>query len=648
MRTRKQKIFLALKTALALFVLAIGLLFVFRNSLLGKAIGRVDARLQRDYDCRFTVGRANFSGLSKLEFTNISLVPRSADTLLHLKSLDTEVNFWKLLVGDIQLGKLEMEKGYIQLVTTKSGSNFDAFLHPKKEKKEPGEVNYAKLLNRLSSQLFDLVPTDMDVRGFDIRIDDLGDKTTFEFTRLGLSDKKLQSEIRVVSGSFDQRWKLGGFADPRARKADLSFAHARNDTVKLPYLQKKFNLKTAFRSIRFKLDGFEMEDGQLHISGSGAVQNLLVNHPKIAKTDVAIPNARLDYHWVIGERSVALDSSSVASLNAIRCSPYLSYTNYREKIYALRLKIPKMKAQDFIASLPGALFGHFQGMEAVGNFSYSLDFEYNDHKPKQLVFKSRLQPDGLKIVRYGAADLGKMNQAFVYRAVENGRLSRPIVVGPENPYFTPLDAISPYLEKCVLTSEDPSFFTHKGFIGEAFRQSIEKNIRTKKFARGASTISMQLVKNVFLTREKTLSRKLEEILLVYLLENNRVSSKQRMLEVYFNIIEWGPDVYGIGEAAAFYFGRHPSELKLNECLYLATIIPKPKGFMYRFDAQQKLKPFARRQNDFLTRLMLRRNLISESDTVGNGPLEIRGPAQLYLKQKPQGTPADSTAVEGEF
>ena len=154
----------------------------------------------------------------------------------------------------------------------------------------------------------------------------------------------------------------------------------------------------------------------------------------------------------------------------------------------------------------------------------------------------------------------------MYRAIIKNVLQRPIVVGTENPDYTPLDQISPYLQKCVLTTEDPSFFRHRGFINEAFKQSIIKNIRTKKFARGASTISMQLVKNVFLTREKTLSRKLEEILLVYILENNRVVSKERMLEVYFNIIEWGPDVYGIGEASRFYFQKTPAELSLNECL----------------------------------------------------------------------------------
>jgi membrane peptidoglycan carboxypeptidase len=131
-----------------------------------------------------------------------------------------------------------------------------------------------------------------------------------------------------------------------------------------------------------------------------------------------------------------------------------------------------------------------------------------------------------------------------------------------------------------------------------------------------------------------------------LLENNRISSKERMLEVYFNIIEWGPNIYGIGEASQFYFQKKPSDLSLKECLFLATIIPKPKGFMYRFDADQQLKPFARQQNDFLTRLMLRRNLLTETDTIGQQePMNISGEAQFFLKQKPSTNEIDTTTIE---
>ena len=208
--------------------------------------------------------------------------------------------------------------------------------------------------------------------------------------------------------------------------------------------------------------------------------------------------------------------------------------------------------------------------------------------------------------------------------------------------------MSPYLKKCVLTSEDPSFMEHRGFINSAFKESITKNIKTKEFTRGASTISMQLVKNVFLTREKTLSRKLEEILLVYILENNHISSKDRMLEVYFNIIEWGPNVYGIAEASQFYFQKKPWDLNVNQCLFLAQIIPSPKGFMAKFDANNKLKPSAKKTQIFLTNLMFKRGILKANDTIGNFPLYISGPAKYYLKQKPPVIKSDTPIEEFEF
>jgi membrane peptidoglycan carboxypeptidase len=161
---------------------------------------------------------------------------------------------------------------------------------------------------------------------------------------------------------------------------------------------------------------------------------------------------------------------------------------------------------------------------------------------------------------------------------------------------------------------------------------------------------MQLIKNVFLTREKTVSRKLEEILLVYILENNRIASKERMLEVYFNIIEWGPNVYGIGEAAQFYFQKTPADLTLKECLFLATIVPKPKKFMWQFDTEGNLKSYADKQQKFLSNLMLRRGLLTAEDTIGqNNPFQLTGNAHSLLNIKVlDSVPVDSLSVDEPF
>jgi hypothetical protein len=162
-------------------------------------------------------------------------------------------------------------------------------------------------------------------------------------------------------------------------------------------------------------------------------------------------------------------------------------------------------------------------------------------------------------------------------------------VGSGNGNFTPLESISKDLVRCVLRSEDPDFFHHQGFYMDAFRSSIAQNYRQKRFARGGSTISMQLVKNVFLGRRKTIARKVEEILLTWLMERRSLVSKNRMMEVYLNVIEWGPGIFGATEAAQFYFHKHPSELNLGECTFLASIIPMPKKVRWFLDSNGCVK-----------------------------------------------------------
>ncbi|MBK7855387.1 MAG: transglycosylase domain-containing protein [Bacteroidetes bacterium] len=201
--------------------------------------------------------------------------------------------------------------------------------------------------------------------------------------------------------------------------------------------------------------------------------------------------------------------------------------------------------------------------------------------------------------------------------------------------------ISSYLQYAVLTSEDPSFFYHRGFVEESFRESIIENIKERRFVRGGSTISMQLVKNVFLSRQKNISRKLQEALIVWLIENNNICSKERMFEIYLNAIEWGPGIYGIKQAAEFYFAKHPSELSLAESIYLSSIIPRPKYFKYNFDKEGKLKPYLGSYYKLITNRMLSKTWITSFDTLNLQPQVIlKGEAlKLILPNEP--LPPDS-------
>ena len=651
MRTRKQKIILAAKiTVVTLASIIIGF-FAFRNFILKQVINTISSKMEINYDCKLLVKDASFVGVSGLKIANIVLVPKEADTLFNIQKMETSVGLWHLLIGEIQLGTLEIKNGYVQLVKNKKGRNFDAFLKRNDEEQAVSEKrNYAKFTYRIISKVLNLVPTDMQIENLSFRLDDMGKKTKINFQQLRLVDKKLETSIQVETKAFTQRIRINGIADPRNKTANIRFFNLDSGAIKVPYLDERFGLKTSFDSIHLNIQNIDKSGDELHLDGFASIANLIINHKKIASKDVVIKNARFDYRFLLGSDFVSIDSSSTAEFNKVKFKPYLAYETEEDTIYKLKVVIPKMKAQDFIVSLPDGLFTHFQGMKAQGNFEYNLNFMFNKNKPKQLVFDSKLKKENLRITKYGEANLNKLNGEFIYRAIINNVLQRPVLVGAENPNYTPLDQISPYLQKCVLTSEDPSFFSHRGFINEAFKQSILKNIRTKKFSRGASTISMQLIKNVFLTREKTLSRKLEEILLVYILENNRIASKERMLEVYFNIIEWGPNVYGIGEAAQFYFQKSPADLTLKDCLFLATIVPKPKKFMWQFDNEGELKSFAVKQQKFLSNLMLRRGLLTPEDTIGQSiPLQLTGNAHSLLNIKiPDSTAVDSLAVQEPF
>lgn len=652
MKIRKQKIILFSKISALIFTLLIIVFFVFRDAILRQAIKRVSAKMERDYNSKFSVKEASFMGFSGVSLSQIILVPKNADTLFNIKKMKTSVSFWHLLFGDVQLGTLEIEDGFVQLVKNKNGKNFQAFLKndDNKTKFSSGKRDYADFAYRIISKTLDLVPTDMMVENLSFRLYDDSIKTTIKFQKLRLVNKELETSIKIQTNTFTQRWQINGFADPRNKKVDIYFSNIDTGAIKVPYLDERFNLKSSFKSIRLNIQNIDKSEGELHIEGIASIDNLMINHPKIASKDVIIKKAQFDYRFLLGSDFVSIDSSSTVQFNKIKFHPFATYETESDTIYKLKVTIPRMKAQDFISSLPDGLFTHFQGMEAEGNFEYKLDFAFNKNKPNKLVFDSNLKKENLKITKYGEANLNKLNGEFIYRAIIKNVLQRSVLIGSANPNYTSLDQMSPYLQKCVLTSEDPSFFTHRGFINEAFKQSILKNIRTKKFSRGASTISMQLIKNVFLTREKTVSRKLEEILLVYLLENNRIASKERMLEVYFNIIEWGPNVYGIGEASQFYFQKNPLDLSLKECLFLATIIPKPRKFMWQFDNEGNLKSFANQQEKFLGNLMLRRGLLSVDDTIFKSQeLIISGTAKSFIKLKVQDSiPVDSLVVEEPF
>jgi len=154
--------------------------------------------------------------------------------------------------------------------------------------------------------------------------------------------------------------------------------------------------------------------------------------------------------------------------------------------------------------------------------------------------------------------------------------SRTLTVGPENSYWNPLDDIPKYLQQAVLVAEDFNFYHHRGFDWFEVWEAVKKDIEKRRFARGASTITQQLAKNLFLSREKTFNRKFKELILARRLENTL--SKDRILELYLNIVELGPMVFSVGHGSDHYFGKSPAELTLRESTFLVAMLPGPRVY----------------------------------------------------------------------
>jgi monofunctional biosynthetic peptidoglycan transglycosylase len=190
--------------------------------------------------------------------------------------------------------------------------------------------------------------------------------------------------------------------------------------------------------------------------------------------------------------------------------------------------------------------------------------------------------------------------------------TRSLTIGPQSPYWTPIGRVSRALVVCVVRAEDAKFYQHDGFDWDQIQGSLETDLERGEYTRGGSTITMQLARNLFLWRGKSIVRKALEVYLTWRLEHTL--PKKRILELYLNLAEWGPGVYGIGEASRHYYRKPPSALTLGESAMLAAILPSP----LRWNPQRAPHVAMRRQQELLARLR-KENVVEELST----PLEPR-------------------------
>jgi len=255
-------------------------------------------------------------------------------------------------------------------------------------------------------------------------------------------------------------------------------------------------------------------------------------------------------------------------------------------------ELPDQPAQTLFDAVPAPLFSDLSGTVLEGNYGLSAEFALEFSRDDEGTSEMRFADRPLRVTHRDSTvrlidlpqhvDVRRLNQSFTFTfRGPNDAINRTIHV--PSPHANADDAratswaslsqISWYLIAIQLYREDGRFFENRGINWYQMRRAIQEAWAAGRLGRGASTISMQLVKNVFLSHDRNLERKVQEIFLTYWM--TRLVPKERILEVYLNVIEWGPGINGVVEAADYYFGRAPADLTAPEAAWLSAITPDP-------------------------------------------------------------------------
>jgi len=602
------------------------------------------------YHADLIVGHSSFTGFTGITLENISVEPENRDVLFRSGKIYAHVRFFPLLTGSLSIDEVLLENTMINLIRYGKKNNYDFLLNPQKDtvpQAKDTSYNYSARLDKIFSGVFSTIPDNIEIKNFLIHATSDTNSFSAFMPSFRIEDHRFLSAVATIEkGKQRINFIKGEIIKSRKLLNFMVYAPA-GQKVHIPYIQSKYGFRCDFDTL---YTGISVggNSSKLDITFENLISGLLLNHKKIAQTDVVFKKIAFKLNLHAYDDRVELDSTSVIAYHRFFFNPYI--VGCHKPVVKVKLKINKeLDAQDLFESLPCGMFRNFEGIRTKGSLRLFVNFDLDMRQPDSLKFDAALSGKDFSILKYGITDFRKINGNFSHTAYVNGAPVRTFVVGPDNPSYTTLEAISPYLKDAVLISENGGYFYGDGFNAAAFRESIIANINAGRFVRGGSTIDMQLVKNVFLSKNKTLARKAEEILIAWLINNNNLCSKEKMYEVYLNLIEWGPGVYGISEAADYYFKKRPSQLSVPESIFLASIIPKPRWFKSLFDETGKLSRVNQAYFTLIATKLIAKGTATGADTADMiNKVEIKGLSKLFMAKDTTHFKIDSSQVGADF
>jgi hypothetical protein len=423
----------------------------------------------------------------------------------------------------------------------------------------------------------------IDLGGLSARLDVGGEVVAFGPGAFTLSRKGDRVHVAFASVRAE-----GASGTPLSVDADLPLeagdvsAHLAGGPVSLALLGVKEGTKGLADVGRGTVEGkglLVLSDAAdaLTFDGRVTLRSLAINEPRIALSPVRGIDFSVSGRGMLGDNGRLRIDDAELDMGALHAKMHGTVEETSDH-YAISLSMDVAPAacQALLDSTPEGLLPIVRPSRMTGVFGASMSLGFDSRTLDKLALDYRIDDrcKMLEVPRELSRD--RFTGSFTYRTYHPDGTSGDTTTGPGSDSWTALEDISPFMVAAVLTTEDGAFYKHHGFNHAAIRSSVQANLKAGRFVRGASTITMQLAKNLFLSRDKALSRKIEEVILTDYLE--QIFQKDEMMELYLNVVEFGPDVYGVTQAADFYFGRKPGELNLAECFFLATLLPSPIRF----------------------------------------------------------------------
>ena len=371
-------------------------------------------------------------------------------------------------------------------------------------------------------------------------------------------------------------------------------------------LRGSLKLTTSARAVRFEADALARAARLPALAGDGLGVETL-GEPTDLALSVAGSWSRAEDSLEVRRWRATMDGATLSgslALSGLDTDPSPDLSLEVERVdFARLLRTSGLGAPQKLDPAAGV----FGGSDELGSASLSARARGRLSDPASFVVTQRLD---FTPPRRMPPAIEKLKGSFVHEVALPSGATQAIDVTPSSPDFIPLADVPPLFLRTLLLGEDAGFYGHPGIDLREVPSALLADWARGGAARGASTITQQLAKNLFLSGDKRLGRKLQELSLALLLES--ALGKDRILEIYLNVIEWGPGLYGLRPAARTYFVKEPQQLTPAQMAFLVSLIPGPVKYQSSF-ARGTLVPGFRQLVDALITKLRAADALSEEE-----------------------------------